>query len=100
MIFQIDSQNRTFGSSPRNRNSVIRPLVIMTNILLVVPLPYSKFDEYQEKLTENVPVRGGGEGGQSNNVTYLKNCKWSFPFSFIVLVSSRDHFISIQVRWC
>ena len=34
------------------------------------------------------------------NVTYHKNCNLPLPYSFIVLVTSRDHFTYVYLRCC
>ena len=42
-------QSRNFGPYLGNHNSVIRPLIIMKNYLLVVLLTNNKCDNYQKK---------------------------------------------------
>ena len=62
-------QSRHFGPYLGNHSSVIRPLIIMTNYLLLVLLTNNKCDNYQTKLREDVPAR---EAQKPKNVTYYK----------------------------
>ena len=63
--------SRNFGPYLGNHNSVTRTQIIMKNYLLIVLLKNNKCDNYQEKSSEDVPVRGAQK---SKNVTYYKNC--------------------------
>ena len=66
----ICRQSRNFGPYLGNHISMIRSLIIMTNYLLVVLLANNKFDNYQKKLCEDVPLRGAQK---PKNVTCCKN---------------------------
>ena len=61
---------RNFGPSLDNHNSVMRPFINMPSFVLLVLLTNIKYDEYQKKSCENVPLRGAQK---PKNIAYYKN---------------------------
>ena len=75
----------------------MRPFINMPSFVLLVLLTNIKYDEYQKKSCENVPLRGALK---PKNVTQHKNRYLPSPYSFIALVASRNHFVNIYLCWC